>query len=145
MRVYIEESKEFPPFFCFRRYNYVRVSQCRLNKDGGVMTPYRNLAKFGLGGAQGTGDQMFSWIHLEDLFQIVLFLQKRADLSGVFNCTAPHPVQNQELIENTSKKNECPIWSACPQAAAGAWSCRNENRNRIDHEKPLGSSGAFGA
>lgn len=44
-----------------------------LGKDGGVMTPYRNLVKFGLGGIHGTGNQKFSWIHIDDLFQIVLF------------------------------------------------------------------------
>lgn len=70
-----------------------------LGKGGGVMTPYRNLVKFGLGGVQGSGKQRFSWIHIEDLFQIVLFLKKRDDLSGVFNCSAPNPVTNQELMK----------------------------------------------
>ncbi|MDP9742937.1 hypothetical protein [Peribacillus frigoritolerans] len=35
-------------------------------RDGGVMTPYRNLVKFGLGGHKGSGNQKFSWIHIED-------------------------------------------------------------------------------
>ncbi|MDV2682932.1 TIGR01777 family oxidoreductase [Alkalihalophilus lindianensis] len=69
-----------------------------LGKDGGVMTPYLNLVKFGLGGIQGSGRQMFSWIHVEDLFQIVLFLRGREDLTGVFNCAAPEPVSNRELM-----------------------------------------------
>jgi len=56
-----------------------------LGKDGGVMTPYRNLVKFGLGGIQGTGNQKFSWIHIDDLFHIVLFLKDKEELSGVFN------------------------------------------------------------
>lgn len=70
-----------------------------LGKDGGVMTPYLNLAKFGLGGVQGSGNQKFSWIHIEDLFQIVLFLKQREELSGVFNCSAPNPVNNQEFMK----------------------------------------------
>lgn len=70
-----------------------------LGKEGGVMTPYRNIVKLGLGGAQGTGKQKFSWIHIEDLFQIVLFLKDRDDLSGVFNCSAPNPVSNQVLMK----------------------------------------------
>lgn len=60
-----------------------------LGKEGGVMTPYYNLVKFGLGGNQGKGTQKFSWIHIEDLFQIVRFLTERKELSGVFNCSAP--------------------------------------------------------
>ncbi|RKL65388.1 TIGR01777 family protein [Salipaludibacillus neizhouensis] len=71
-----------------------------LGKEGGVMTPYRNLVKFGLGGIQGTGKQKFSWIHIEDLLQIVLFLKGREDLSGVFNCSSPNPVTNQELMKS---------------------------------------------
>ncbi|USB33092.1 TIGR01777 family oxidoreductase [Paenibacillus sp. YPG26] len=69
-----------------------------LGADGGVMTPYQNLVRFGLGGIQGSGQQKFSWIHIEDLFRIMLFLQEREDLSGVFNCSSPHPVTNRELM-----------------------------------------------
>ncbi|MBS4195097.1 TIGR01777 family oxidoreductase [Lederbergia citri] len=71
-----------------------------LGKDGGVITPYRNLARLGLGGIQGNGKQKFSWIHIEDLFQIVLFLNNRNDLEGVFNCSAPNPVSNHELMKS---------------------------------------------
>ena len=69
-----------------------------LGKSGGVMTPYKNLVTFGLGGYQGSGRQMFSWIHIEDLYEIILFLKEREDLAGVFNCSSPHPVTNRELM-----------------------------------------------
>ncbi|MFC7785791.1 MULTISPECIES: TIGR01777 family oxidoreductase [unclassified Rossellomorea] len=69
-----------------------------LGPDGGVMTPYKNLVKFGLGGVQGPGDQRFSWIHVEDLFQIILFLNEEKELNGVFNCSSPNPVTNRELM-----------------------------------------------
>lgn len=69
-----------------------------LGEDGGVMTPFRNLVRFGLGGAQGSGNQKFSWIHVEDLFRIILFLREKEELSGVFNCSSPHPVSNRELM-----------------------------------------------
>ncbi|GJM75753.1 NAD-dependent epimerase [Paenibacillus macerans] len=66
--------------------------------DGGVMGPMRNLVRFGLGGQQGSGRQQFSWIHMEDLFRIVMFLQQHPKLDGVFNASAPHPVTNRELM-----------------------------------------------
>ncbi len=69
-----------------------------LGEDGGVMEPYLNLVRFGLGGIQGSGKQKFSWIHIEDLFQIILFLQNNKELSGVFNCSSPHPVSNREFM-----------------------------------------------
>lgn len=70
-----------------------------LGSDGGVMTPYMNLVKFGLGGVQGSGRQMFSWIHVEDLFGIIRFLQEREHLNGIFNCAAPGPVTNKQFME----------------------------------------------
>jgi len=75
-----------------------------LGKDGGVMIPFKNLVKFGLGGVQGPGSQMFSWIHIEDVHQIILFLQKRKDLTGVFNCAAPNPISNREFMASLRQK-----------------------------------------
>ncbi|MBN9654007.1 TIGR01777 family oxidoreductase [Halobacillus sp. GSS1] len=69
-----------------------------LGKHGGVMTPYENLVKFGLGGPQGSGKQMFSWIHVEDLYRVCLFIEDNKQLEGVFNCAAPNPVSNEELM-----------------------------------------------
>jgi len=70
-----------------------------LGKDGGVMKPYINLVRFGLGGIQGNGKQMFSWIHIEDLFNIVLFFQSHKELKGVFNCSVPNPIDNKTLMK----------------------------------------------
>lgn len=70
-----------------------------LSKDKGVMNPLKNLVRFGLGGKQGNGNQMFSWIHIEDLFSIILFIKDRENLSGVFNCSAPNPVNNKTLMQ----------------------------------------------
>jgi uncharacterized protein len=86
-----------------------------LGKDGGVMTPYMNLVRFGLGGIQGSGNQMFSWIHVEDLFRIVLFLNKREDLSGTFNCSAPEPVSNREFMKKMRKSMNMPIGLPSPK------------------------------
>jgi len=86
-----------------------------LGKNGGVMVPYQNLVKFGLGGNQGSGHQKFSWIHVEDLFRVVLFLQERKDLEGVFNCSAPNPVTNQELMQNLRSVMNIPFGLPAPK------------------------------
>ncbi len=75
-----------------------------LGKDGGVMRPLKNLVRFGLGGKQGYGNQMFSWIHIEDLFNVILYLQKNNSLTGVFNTSAPNPVTNGTLMHLLWKK-----------------------------------------
>ncbi|MFD1739786.1 TIGR01777 family oxidoreductase [Bacillus salitolerans] len=74
-----------------------------LGESGGVMTPFINLVKYGLGGAQGPGNQKFSWIHIEDLFRSVLFIQNNKSLSGVFNCASPNPITNRELMSQLRK------------------------------------------
>lgn len=69
-----------------------------LGEAGGVMGPYTNLVRFGLGGAQGQGNQMFSWIHIEDLYRMLLYIMKHEHLSGVFNAASPHPLKNWEFM-----------------------------------------------
>ncbi|WP_100372043.1 TIGR01777 family oxidoreductase [Bacillus sp. FJAT-45037] len=86
-----------------------------LGPDGGVMTPYKNLVKFGLGGVQGSGEQMFSWIHIEDLYQIVLFLKERDELTGVFNCSAPDVVSNKVLMSKVRAAMKVPIGLPAPK------------------------------
>ncbi|MEO8112257.1 MAG: TIGR01777 family oxidoreductase [Ginsengibacter sp.] len=70
-----------------------------LGKDEGVMKPMTNLVRFGLGGKQGNGHQMFSWIHIEDLYQIILFINENKNLDGIFNCSSPNPVTNKTLMQ----------------------------------------------
>lgn len=85
-----------------------------LGPDGGVMGPYRNLVKWGLGGPQGSGKQMFSWIHVEDLYRIVRFLQDHEQLDGVFNCASPQPVSNTQLMRELRSALGTPIGLPAP-------------------------------
>jgi uncharacterized protein (TIGR01777 family) len=75
-----------------------------LGEGGGVMTPFINLVRFGLGGVQGNGNQRFSWIHIEDLLQIMLFLWSNPQLAGIFNCSSPNPVDNRTLMKSLRKQ-----------------------------------------
>ena len=74
-----------------------------LGKDGGVIEALRNLVRFRLGGKQGSGNQMFSWIHIEDLFRIILFVQQSKQISGPVNTSAPNPVSNKILMQKMRK------------------------------------------
>ncbi len=85
-----------------------------LGKDGGVVKPLKNLVQFGLGGKQGSGNQMFSWIHIEDLYNIIIYLQQHEELSGVFNTSSPNPVTNKILMQLFRKKMNVPIGLPAP-------------------------------
>ncbi|SEJ63801.1 hypothetical protein SAMN04487917_108149 [Arthrobacter sp. yr096] len=69
-----------------------------LGPGGGVMGPFRNLARLGLGGHMGPGTQKFSWIHVEDLFRTVAFIHRHGELAGPVNAASPYPVDNRELM-----------------------------------------------
>jgi uncharacterized protein len=71
--------------------------------SGGVMIPYFNLLKFGLGGKQGSGQQMYSWVHIEDTCRLIEYLYEQDELEGTFNCSSPNPVTNAVFMQTLRK------------------------------------------
>ncbi len=71
--------------------------------SGGVLIPYFNLLKYGLGGTQGSGIQMFSWIHIEDLCRMIEWTYTNENIHGVLNAASPNPVTNKELMTTFRK------------------------------------------
>jgi uncharacterized protein len=67
--------------------------------QAGIMTPYYNLLKMGLGGRQGNGHQMYSWIHIEDLCRIVEWSYEHKEMEGVYNCSSPNAVTNDAFMK----------------------------------------------
>ncbi len=51
--------------------------------------------RFFLGGKVGSGQQYLSWIHLTDLVSAIEFVIDHSQDQGIYNLTAPNPVQNQ--------------------------------------------------
>jgi uncharacterized protein len=70
---------------------------------GGVLIPYFNLLKYGLGSTQGNGKQMFSWIHMVDTCRMIEWAYKNENIEGILNCCAPNPVTNKELMQTFRK------------------------------------------
>jgi len=70
-----------------------------LGKLGGALQPLKNLAKSGLGGKQGPGNQYFSWLHEKDFASVIDFIITHAHISGAYNLTAPTPVPNHYIME----------------------------------------------
>ncbi|MEX2243746.1 MAG: TIGR01777 family oxidoreductase [Fimbriimonadaceae bacterium] len=70
--------------------------------DDGAFAAYSSLAKRGLGGRMGDGEQMVSWIHIEDFARAVEFLLA-TDASGTINVSAPGPLSNEEFMSEISR------------------------------------------
>ena len=79
----------------------VRVAVLRtglvIGHGGGFLQRLLLPFKLGLGGRIGDGKQWMSWVHLEDHVAMTDYLLGHANLEGVFNATAPHPVTNAEF------------------------------------------------
>ena len=94
-----------------------------LGRNGGVMVPFKRLVKFGLGGKMAAGDQMFSWVHEEDLCRIVEYLVLNPQCTGVYNIAAPQPVTNKTFMRTLRKVKHMPFGIPAPAwlLRIGAW------------------------
>ncbi|MCF3109530.1 TIGR01777 family oxidoreductase [Niabella sp. CC-SYL272] len=86
-----------------------------LGKGGGVIQPYSNLVRFGLGGVQGSGQQVFSWIHIEDMYRIICFCMQQPLPKGVYNAAAPFPVLNKQLMLALRQRIKPPVYFSSPE------------------------------
>jgi uncharacterized protein (TIGR01777 family) len=68
-------------------------------KDGGVFPVLRRLARSGLGGRMGSGQQFVSWIHVDDFCRAVDWLISKEELRGAVNIAAPNPLPNRETMQ----------------------------------------------
>lgn len=77
-----------------------------LGSGGGMLGRLLPIFKMGLGGKTGHGKQVLSWIHRDDVIE-VMDLMMQTDLQGVFNVTAPEAVTNarfSKLLADSLKR-----------------------------------------
>lgn len=84
---------------------------------GGMLKPLLPAFKLGLGGSLGDGQFWFSWVHLDDWVNAVIFLMKTPTLSGPFNITAPNPVRYGDFARTLGKTLGRPVWLSPPRWA----------------------------
>ena len=75
-----------------------------LSNDGGAYVEFKKPLKFGIASVLGTGQQVVSWIHINDIVGIYIYAIENEKLKGVYNAVAPQPVSNKKLIETMSRE-----------------------------------------
>jgi NAD dependent epimerase/dehydratase family enzyme len=55
--------------------------------------------KLCLGARIGNGEQFMSWIHMEDLRDIIDFIINNKEVAGPINITAPNPCTNKNFTQ----------------------------------------------
>jgi uncharacterized protein (TIGR01777 family) len=74
------------------------------NKMGGALAEFIKPAKFGMATILGTGNQIVSWIHQDDLCKMILFAAENQVMNGVYNAVAPNPINNKDLVNVIASK-----------------------------------------
>jgi uncharacterized protein len=74
-----------------------------LGKGGGALSKMVPIFKLGLGGKIGDGSQYMSWVHIDDLVNIIINALNDETYNGVFNGVAPNPVTNLEFTKALAK------------------------------------------
>jgi uncharacterized protein (TIGR01777 family) len=78
-----------------------------------LLLPFRLFA----GGPMGSGNQWYSWIHVEDEARALRFLIETEEARGAFNLTAPQSITNGELAKLIGRVMGRPSWIAVPGVA----------------------------
>jgi uncharacterized protein (TIGR01777 family) len=68
-----------------------------LSYFGGALPKLMNLFKLGLGSPVGNGEQYISWVHLDDLIDLIKYCIEYRNIEGIYNAVAPNPVTNKEF------------------------------------------------
>jgi uncharacterized protein (TIGR01777 family) len=74
-----------------------------LSKEGGALKEFLKPLQFGLATVMGTGKQIVSWIHINDLVSLIDFSINSDAVSGVYNAVSPQPVSNKDLVKALAK------------------------------------------
>jgi uncharacterized protein (TIGR01777 family) len=85
-----------------KRLVYLRTGIV-LDKERGALSEFKKPLKFGIASILGSGKQIISWIHIEDLCRLYIYVVEN-NISGVFNAVAPKPVNNETLTLKLAKK-----------------------------------------
>lgn len=85
-----------------------------LGKNGGAFPKFKQISKLGLGGKQGRGNQLMSWIHIDDFCEAVNFIIDNEHLEGAINITAPKPLSNEKMMKQLREKIKIPFGIPSP-------------------------------
>jgi len=81
--------------------------------SGGALAVMAPAFRMFAGGPLGSGDQWFSWIHLDDLVRGVFFLMEH-NAQGIYNFTGPVPIRQKEFAEVLGRVLHRPAFMPAP-------------------------------
>ncbi len=86
-----------------------------LGRNGGVFPIFKTLVKLGQGGRQGSGEQMMSWIHVDDLCSAMLWIINQNSIGAIVNAAAPSPMSNADFMSDFRKATHVKVGLPAPE------------------------------
>ena len=91
---------------------------------GGALPPLLLPIRLGLGGRMGSGQQVMSWIHRDDVLTLITTAllgmpnspQNNPPMQGIYNATAPEPVPQATFARTAGQLLHRPVWLPVPAA-----------------------------
>ncbi|WP_118975192.1 TIGR01777 family oxidoreductase [Taibaiella koreensis] len=74
-----------------------------LSRDGGALKEFVRPLRFRVAAILGSGRQIVSWIHEDDLCRMYLHALENEAAEDAYNAVAPHPVTNRQLVTALAK------------------------------------------
>ena len=85
-----------------------------LSRKGGALAKLYWPYYFGVGGPIMSGNQCFSWIHIDDLVKAFHYLINDSQSKGIYNITSPEPVPQKvfgrALAKSLKRPFFIPVW-----------------------------------
>ena len=75
-----------------------------LSNEGGALAEFKKPLQVAIAGILGSGKQIVSWVHIDDLCRLFIYGLENEKLSGVYNAVAPMPVTNKLLTLTLAEK-----------------------------------------
>jgi uncharacterized protein (TIGR01777 family) len=75
-----------------------------LSNEGGAYPEFKKPLRFGVASILGTGKQIVSWIHIDDLVRLYVEAMENEQWSGAYNAVSPNPVNNKTLVGEIARQ-----------------------------------------
>jgi uncharacterized protein (TIGR01777 family) len=80
-----------------------------LSNNGGALKEFRKPLRARVAAILGSGKQIISWVHIDDICRIYLYAIENKYMAGVYNATAPETVTNKEFVIKLSRADKRPF------------------------------------
>jgi uncharacterized protein (TIGR01777 family) len=84
---------------------------------GGAIGKMLPIFQVGGGGKIASGKQWFSWIHRDDLVELIIYALQNSQITGALNATAPKAVTNEDFTIAFAKVLKRPAFLPVPAVA----------------------------